>query len=278
MDENSYKSVAVSTSNPNIKDKMHYKLKPDSNTIYWYIKFNILLDESSITEKTMYVTDLAGYKMHTHIEYSEENNIISISPIDTYSKNMYYILKINKKVKSKKGNKLKKDINIVFKLVNDELHNFEVLKYTTEVPTAMQRPKNYDPENVESKVEGFDNNTLNKNSKSNKKNKDNFQYLPFKINPFIGIIGLLLVVIGLITSVELAILGAFISAVGAAHLFLQITNGEKRSVYTYNKGVKKFRSGEYDEASKLFNKAFELDRYNNKIEFAKSRIKNYISK
>lgn len=269
MEEKQGKNIAISTSNPNIKDKMYFKIRPNSDKIYWYIKFNILLDDSTINEKTMLVMDLAGYKMRTDIEYSEEHNIISISPIDTYSKNMYYILKISKNVKSKKGKKLKGDINIVFKLVNNEISNYEILKNNKFIPTVKPRPKNYDPENIASKVYGYDADI------SNNKENDNLPYLQFKINPFIGITGLLLVIIGILTSAQIAVLGAVVSSIGVVHLFLQLTNSEKRAIYTYNIGVKKFRSKKYNEAFVTFKKALDLDPYNEKIKFAKSRAKYY---
>lgn len=267
MEQDESKSIAVSTSDPSIKDKMYFKITPDMDTIYWYIKFNILLDETTITDKTMLVTDMAGYKMKTTIKYSEKSNIISISPIDTYSKNTYYILKISRKVKSKKGKKLKRDINIVFKLVNNKISDYNMLKDTDIIPTVKPRPKDYDPENVVSKVEGY------KTDNSSKKQNDSLPYLPFSINPFIGIGGLLLVIVGLLTSLEIAILGSVISAVGVIHLFLQLANNEKRAVYIYNIGVKRYRAKKYNLALKSFIKALNLDPYNVQIENAKIKAK-----
>ncbi len=269
MLDNDHSSIKVAASNPNLNDRMLFKIDPNSNTIYWYIKFNILLDEKTVNDKTMFVTDLSGYRMRTFIEYSEENNIISISPIDTYSKNMYYILQITKKVKSKKGNKLKRNINIVFKLVDNQISNYEVLKDETAVPEVKTRPKNYDPEHVVSKVYGF------KNEEMNTKGKDNLPYLPFKINPFVGIFGLLIVIIGFIVAWQIAVVGVLVSIVGVLHLARQLTDNEKRAVYTYNIGVRHFRDKEYDKAEKSFAKGMELDPYNEHIEFAMSRVHYY---
>ncbi len=270
MEDHEGKQIKVSASNPNLNDRIMYKIDPEkSDTIFWYIKFNILLDESTVNDKTMYVTDLAGYKMRTFIEYSEEHNVISISPIDTYSKDTYYILQISKHVKSKKGNKLKRKINIVFKLVNSEISGYEVLKNDQDVPEMKPRPKNYDPEKVVSKVYGFSNDEFNKEG------KDNLPYLPFKINPFIGIFGLLVVIIGLIVSLYVAILGVVVSVIGVLHLVMQLRDDEKIATYTYNQGVKEFRIGEYKKAEKLFKKAFEHDKFNEHIEFALERIKYY---
>ncbi len=271
MDDNAKKNIRIASSNPKLQEKMFVKFTPDSNTIYWYIKFNVPLDESTLTEDTMFVTDLAGYKMRTFIEYSTEHNLISISPIDTYSKNTYYILQVTKAVKSKKGNNLKQNINIVFKLVNNEIENYEVLKQETKVPKTKERPRNYDPENVTSKVYGFS------NEEFNKKGQDNLAYLPFKINPFIGIIGLLIVIVGiLMMQLTIALVGVFISIIGVIHLFMQIINNEKRAAYIYNQGVRKFRAKNYESAKKTFEKAFELDPYNEHIEFALNRVKYYL--
>ncbi len=270
MEEHDGQKIKVSASNPNLNDRIMYKIDPEkSDTIFWYIKFNILLDESTVNDKSMYVTDLAGYKMRTFIEYSEEYNVISISPIDTYSKDTYYILHISKRVKSKKGNKLKRKINIVFKLVNSEISSYEVLKDDHEVPEPVPRPKNYDPDKVISKVYGFT------NEEFNKEGKDNLPYLPFKINPFVGIVGLLIVIIGLIVNLYIAILGVFVSVLGVLHLVMQLRDDEKIATYTYNQGVKEFRAKNYQKAEKLFKKAFEHDKYNEHIEFAISRVKYY---
>ncbi len=270
MAENDNSSIKVSASNPSLNDKMLFKIDPNANTIYWYIKFNILLDEKTVTDKTMYVTDLAGYRMRTFIEYSEEHNVISISPIDTYSKNTYYILQITKKVRSKKGNKLKRNINIVFKLVNNQISDYEILKETQEVPEVRNRPKNYNPEEVHSKVYGFSNDEFNK------KGQDNLPYLPFKINPFAGIIGLLIVIVGiLISNIAIAVFGVVVSIFGVVHLVMQLSDNEKRAVYIYNVGVKQFRAKEYKKSMETLKKAFELDPYNEHIEFALSRASYY---
>lgn len=271
MDDNDSFGIKVKSSRPSLNDRILYKIEPNKDTVYWYIKFNILLDEKTITEKSTFVTDLAGYKMHTFIEYSEEYNVISISPIDTYAKNTYYILHITTKVKSKKGNKLKRDIHIVFKLVNNEISNYEVLKKETELPPVHERPKNYDPENVVSKVYGFSNDVVNKNG------KDNLPYLPFKINPFIGIMGLLAIIVAiLISNLSIAVIGAFFAFMGVIHIFYQIGSKQKRAVYAYNVGVKNFRAENYEKALKNFEHAFSLDPYNEVIEFAVSRVKYYL--
>ncbi len=269
MDDKEQSMIKVSASTPSLNDKMLFKIDPNKDTIFWYIKFNILLDEKTVNDRNMFVTDLAGYHMRTFIEYSEEHNVISISPIDTYSKNTFYILQITKKVRSKKGNYLKRNINIVFKLVENEVSDYEVLKNEQDVPPLQKRPKNYDPEKVVSKVYGFSTDDMNKEG------KDNLPYLPFKINAYVGILGLLLVIIGVLVSLYIAIFGALLSIGGVVHLSMQLTNNEKRAVYLYNKGVREFREKDYKAAEKTFKKAFELDPYNEHIEFAISRVNYY---
>lgn len=271
MTDNNQIKVKASASKPSLNDKIMYKVDPTKDTVFWYIKFNILLDESTINEKSMFVSDLAGYKMRTFIEYSEEYNVISISPIDTYSPNTYYILNMTTKVKSKKGNPLRSQINIVFKIVNGQMSNYEVLKDDTKLPPVKDRPKNYDPENVVSKVYGFDADFVNK------KGKDNLPYLPFKINPAIGIIGLMICILAILSNqLSFAIIGAFIAFLGVIHIIIQIANKEKRAVYIYNNGVRYFRNGKYKKAKDSFKHAFQLDPYNEVIEFALSRIEYYL--
>lgn len=271
MTDNNQIKVKAAASKPSLNDKIIYKVDPTKDTVFWYIKFNILLDENTINEKTMFVSDLAGYKMRTFIEYSEEYNVISISPIDTYSQNTYYILNMTTKVKSKKGNPLKSQINIIFKIVNGQMSNYEVLKQDTKLPPTKERPKNYDPEKVVSKVYGFDTNFVNK------KGQDNLPYLPFKINPTIGVIGLMICIIAILANqLSIAIIGAVIALAGVVHIVVQISNKEKRAVYIYNNGVRYFRKGNYEKAEKSFKHAFQLDPYNEVIEFAVSRIEYYL--
>lgn len=263
-------TVRVSASTPSLNNKILFKIDPDLDTVYWYIKFNLLLDENTVAPSTMYVTDLDGYLMRTTIKYSQEYNVISISPIDTYAKDRYYILQITKGVKGLSGGSLRKNVNILFKLNGSEVADYKILESNVVLPEPKQRPIEYNPEDVVTKVYEIDTEQLNKDG------KDNLQYLPYKINPFIGIIGLLVIIVGILsTSITMSIIGIGVSFLGCLHLSLQLLNNEKRAAYIYNTGVRHFREQEYDKAKAEFIKAFELDQYNEYIEFAVNRIKYY---
>ncbi len=263
--------LRIKSSTPSLDDRILTKIDPNKDTVYWYIKFNIALDPNSITPKTMYVSDVGGYVMNTFIEFSPETNLISIMPIDSYAQNTYYLLRIGEDVRSAKGNRLKKNINILFKLYNDKISNYEVLKKEVEVPEPQKRPKNYNVKNVPCKVYGLDK-ELYKDLK-----KDDLPTVSVLVNPAIGIIGLLLTVIGLIVSaIELVFISLAVLLIGIIHIVMQLLNKQKRATLIYNRGVYAFRKENYEKASDLFKKALDLDEYNEKIEFALNRVSYYL--
>ena len=59
---------------------------------------------------------MQGNVLKTHCFYDEKEERIIIFPIDPYEENKYYILTISSNLYSHKGKKLKKPINIMFKL------------------------------------------------------------------------------------------------------------------------------------------------------------------
>ncbi|MCL1924021.1 MAG: hypothetical protein FWF50_00390 [Defluviitaleaceae bacterium] len=118
MDElNKNERFKIASTLPDLKDKITINITSENpKKIYWYIKFNLQLHKKSVTEKSMIVIDMKGNILKTNCSYDEKNGIIVVSPLESYEKNKYYILSINRDIHSSSGKKLEKPINIMFKL------------------------------------------------------------------------------------------------------------------------------------------------------------------
>lgn len=139
------KEVKLATTDPDLKDRIKIDIDDDSGEgIYWYIKFNIPLNENTVSNKAMTITDAKGYKMRTEIMYYKSRNTIVISPKESYMENVFYILTISKKVKSLGGNHLKGDTHILFKLKDNQISQYEILKDDIKIPAPCERPINYE--------------------------------------------------------------------------------------------------------------------------------------
>lgn len=244
MEEN---FIDIVVSNPKLKNKIHLDIAEPSDTIYWYIRFNIPLDAFSVSSKTMNVTDTSGYLMKTWIRYDEDKNLIIIHPLEPYVQNEYYLLNISKKVQSKRGQMLKNEIHILFKLINNEISDFQILKSTVKTPKPRNRPKDYFKRFEEEKL-------------ANEK----LPLIDIQINFFISLIGIaLLVVMAILRSPILALISVVVLVIGIGHIFIQIFNHEARSTFSYNKGARFYNTRDYEKASKYFNKALVRNSNNN---------------
>ncbi len=264
----SYKDdvIRINSSKQSLNAKISSHMETGSDLIYWYIKFNIPLMAESVSNKTMRVTDTDGYIMRTDITYNTEKNIIVISPIDTYEQDVFYILTVTKKVSSAKGNKMKSEINILFKLLNNEISEYKILKENVVIP----KPKARDKEYYRSKVYSVENKI--------KRDKAEVSLTPIKINILIGVFGILFMISSLfMNSKEFTIVSIFLSIIGILHIILQIADPKKRATLLYNIGAIAFNSGKYKRADKYFRSAFNLDEQNEIYEYAIEKIKYYIS-
>lgn len=266
------KNIKIATSIPSLKDKIHVKVEEGSNTIYWYIKFNIPLDEHSVSEKHMSVTDTDGYIMHTDIAYDTDKNLIVISPLDSYEQNRFYLLNISKKVKSARGQNLKREIHILFKLLNNQISEYQILKSTVTVPKPKPRPKDYDQRNPKSKVYSFDQKIVSSLP------QDKLPQAAVKVNVLLGIAGLATALSGLFFS-NLPLMGVGILAciLGVAHIFYQLSRKTQYSVLVYNKGVRLFNKEHYEEAEQRFKMALAIDPDNEMAEYALDKVYFYNS-
>ena len=188
-------NIKLMADNPGLKDKISVHVPDGSDKVFWYIRFNLSLDPKSVNPKTMKVMDSKGFILETEISYSPEFNLIVISPVDAFEKNEFYILKIRGNVRSEKKQKLKNEINILFKLLNGEVSGFEVLKRTVALPKLRPRPTNYltdKPDSVTPVKKYTSFGTAKPGPEHGK-----LPFSPIRINVWIGVAGLFLTIISL---------------------------------------------------------------------------------
>ncbi len=264
-------NIRMQSSDPSLNSKIRAKVLDPDSPIYWYIKFNLQLDPESISSNTMYVTDLGGYVLNTYIEYDQEKNLISITPLNSYEQEYYYVLNITTGVRSSKGTALKKQINILFKLLDDKISEHEILKDDQQVEKPKVRPKNYDPYKVKSKVYGVNQEV------SQSVGSDRLPLASSRLNPIFAIFSIILLFIAITTMNLPFIVSALVIAMaGATHVIYQITRPDMRAIMNYNKGVKLFNKGNYREAREVFKKAWTFDEYNEKIEYALQKVEYFL--
>ncbi len=270
MDEqkNDEEYIKLVTSSPELKDKIHIDLSDYNGTIYWQIKFNIPLDETSVSEKTTGVTDTEGYIMDTKIRYSQKSNIISIQPLEQYVQNQYYILSISKNVRSANFQNLKRDIHILFKIKNNVISKYKILPPNVSVPKPKKKPKSM--RSPKSKVYSFD-------KYKNGEKSENLPFASIMINPAIGALGLLATIGSLFMNNWIFIaVSALIVVVGVLHILKQIMNKKFRSNFVYNRGARCFRKEKYEKANLLFSRALALNPENEYAEYAKNKVFYYL--
>jgi len=267
--------IKIATNIPGLKDKIQTHLGDDTDNIFWYIKFNIPLDETSVSEKTMNVTDADGYLMRTEITYDDNRHLIVISPLDTYEQEVFYILRISTKVKSKRGNNLKSKMYILFKLTNNQISEFKTLKSNVHIPDVKKRPKNYDAmfrEKIQtaSRLYSFDETPFKEAG------PDKLPTAPVKVNIWLGVGGLsILIVFIIINNMLIVAAGLLVCAAGIVHIIVQLSKSDVRSVFAYNRGVRRFNKENYAEAGVYFKKAVALDPHNEMAEYAVNKMTFY---
>ena len=267
--------IRIATSVPGLKNKIHTQIEPGSDEIYWKIKFNMGLDESSISKKTMNVTDTKGYLLKTEITY--KNNTIFLLPKDSYESNQYYLLNISKKVRGENGVKLKREIHVLFKLVDNSIDNFQVLKANVSVPKTKRRPRDYETTHMNSKyIVPRHSKRFSGRSASDVSLQDSQEKvlpMPIKINIVVGVVGLVLSVISILINLSPAVIASMaITFAGLLHIFFQISRKKWRCTLMYNRGVKYFNTDRYDLANVYFLKAQKLDPNNSAVNTAINKI------
>lgn len=288
--------IRLATTDPLLKDKIKVDLEGELKTIYWYIKFNIPLDENTVSEETMRVTDTKGYIMRTDIKYYENRNSIIVSPFDSYMENVYYVLSISKKVKSISGQNLKKDTHILFKLKDNQISEYELLKSTVKIPKPEARPENYDEIMMETYPDAvFKNahtkayeNEVKKAAQKIKKQKPLKQPKPVKkvydekpnedmkvvlrykdidINILISLAGIVLLAISFYFNIFILMgMSVVVCVIGVVHMTIQMLQKNAVFAMRYNRGVSNYNKGKYDKALKYFIKALEMEPNDRKLD------------
>jgi tetratricopeptide (TPR) repeat protein len=264
--------IRVAISDPKLKDKIKIELTGPLDTVYWFIRFNIPLDENSVNEKSMEVTDTEGYIMRTDISYQAAANRIVISPLDSYEEQRYYLLKVSKKVRSAKGQNLKTIISILFKLYQGQISEYKILKKDMPVPKSRPRPNDYDEKQATRKHNDLDNYVHNLAQPRARMQADSVF-----VNPFVGIIGFIVVIFGFLSNqnIPAIIAGMVICALGAAHIYVQWQNRNFRAKIHYNKGVRYFNRMQYQPAKAAFEKAMSLNPNNELAKYGLVRVGIY---
>ncbi len=265
-------NMEVSSNIPGFKEKFNQKgFQLDTEVINWYMKFNIPLDPDTVSSRTMDVTDTEGYILKTNITYNPATNTIMISPIDTYEQNRYYILTVTKRVYSQRGQNLKKEMYIVFKIINNQISNFQVLKSNVKVPKPKARPKDYDERFLgHSRPKSYDDliRTLAENR------------LPMaapKVNILVGIVGLLLTAFSVyLGNSAFILISTAIMVIGLGLIIFQLTNKRNRSLILYNIAVSHFDSGRHIQAKAAFHKALSVDPGNEMAERGLFKLGEYL--
>jgi len=263
--------IRFATSDPKLKDKISVNLGDGPlDTVYWYIRFNIPLDEKSVNENSMEVTDTEGYIMRTDISYRTNDNRIVISPLDSYEEQRYYLLKISKKVRSAKGQYLKTVISILFKLYQGAISEYKVLRKDVPVPASKPRPSNYDAMQKGRVPNDLDNYVENR-PMHKKMSMD-----PIGMNIWIGLVGLAFAALGVgMGNVIVIIIAVLVCLGGVVHISVQWGNKEFRAKIHYNRGARYFNKMQYTLAKTAFERALEFNPQNQLAKYGLVRIGIY---
>ncbi|MDR1067385.1 MAG: tetratricopeptide repeat protein [Clostridiales bacterium] len=261
------KKIRLATNIPSLKKKIKVDSPNDFNKTMWFVRFNIPLDERTVSSKTMNITDLDGYIMSTDILYNRANNVIVISPIDSYEDDVYYLLNISKKVMSSRGKKMRTKIHILFKIVDDKISQLQTLKKGVKTPEPKPRPKNYDE--LRSKIYMFE---LPKDLPQYKLpiTKMEVSFIP-AIYALVGII-----ICFFVKNVVFNIICSTLSALSLASILSRLWLKKNRSIIAYNFGANMFNRGQYEKARTFFTVAAAIDEKNEYAEYALNKVKFYI--
>ncbi len=261
--------IRYAASDRSLEGKINVKLEEGANTIYWHVKFNLQLDPATVSEDSMYVTDLGGYVLQTYISYDVNSNLIVITPLEEYEENYFYILNITKMVKSVSGQNLKRPVIILFKLLEDQISEMQVLPHNTKTPEPIKRPSNYEPRSVKSKV--YDDKRVYENVAS-----DRLKTIPLGVNPIYAIISTVIFLALVFVDWRIGLAALILAAVVIIQLLLKLFSKSTRAIISYNTGVRSFNVGKYKDAKEHFDKAFYLDSSNEMYEYALTKVDFYL--
>ena len=268
-------NIKISATHPALKGKIHTNVGEGAERVNWYIKFNIELDPGTVHKGNMSVTETNGYILETVIHYDDKRHLIVISPTDIYMQNEYYLLNIGKKVMSARGQSLKREIHIMFKLINNQITKFKLLKKTVKVAKPRPRTKQYRKELEKrissSKVYSFDESLFQKVP------QHKLPYGAAKINIILLLAGVVTTLAGIwLKMMHISWIGLCISGFGLLHVVYQLIQRSPRSMLVYNVGVIFFNYGRYAAAQKIFRKAIAISMENEMAEYGLNKVSFYL--
>ena len=287
----SNENIRVVANLPGLKEHITLDVNSPVDKAYWYIKFNIPLAKEYVNKDTINVTDADGYIMRTYIYYDDKENLIVAVPMDSYDQNEYYLLNISKDVCSAKGQKLKREIHILFKLLDNRVSSFKILDAAIKVPKPKRRPANYD-ELQELKKLGIGQPTGRKpiDRKTPKTKIYSFEkdgvprtigtplpYADIKVKVFPAFLGLGAIMASLLIGfAPLIIASIFICFAGIGITLSTLFTTEGRSNILYNRGVSSFKREKYNIAEEQFRRALEINQNNEMAESALDKVSFYL--
>ena len=284
-------NIRVASNLPGLNSHIKLDVNAPVDKAYWYIKFNIPLDKDYVNKDTTNVTDTDGYLMLTYIYYDEKENLIVVIPKDSYDQDRYYLLNISRDVRSANGQKLKREIHILFKLLDSRISSFKILDAATKVPKPKPRPANYDelqelkklgivkPKSKKSidrtpprtKAYSFEKGGTLKTSETP------LQYADIKVNIVPALVGLVVILASLFTGIAILIITCIIGCFAGIGITLSsLLTAEGRSNILYNRGVSNFRREKYKNAEEQFKKALALNENNEMAESALDKVSFYL--
>jgi len=266
--------IKLSVSDTNLSDKVFTNIIDPKGAVYWYIRFNTILDSDSVSKFTMNITETNGYIIDSIITYDTTRNLIVLNPTDLYRKNEYYMLNISENVRSAKGRPLGKSVHILFKILGaDKISEFEVLKDNAAIPIAREKPKNIRKAEM-AELARFKAFTEGMISPKGLPVLPQPQMPSVNIFPaFFGVMAMLLSI--LFGSTSIIILSVAISVFGVFHLIRQLKKDIIRSDINYIFGVNRFNKGLYAKALSSFTKAAKLNPENSLAQLAAIKTKKH---
>lgn len=269
------KHIKIDSTEKKLTKKIQNNIKDTSEKIYWYIRFNIPLDEKSVSNKTMKVTNITGLIINTEIIYNKKLELIIISPLQKYVKEEYYILHIDKKVKSQNNQNIKKTVHILFKIKDGQVVEFKEIADNIKVPKPRVSKFKNENKPTKSRVYKFEQIQKQRLEKANQSGK--LPFLPIHFNPTFAMLGLVFIAYSWFFDVTLMlILGIFFGIIGFYKIIEQVNDFKFKSIINYNLGVILFNREKFEKANKKFEKALYLDPKNELAEFSLNKTSFYL--
>jgi hypothetical protein len=271
------KTFKATMNDPALRGKLRMDVdEPTDGVIYWYIKFNIALEPESVSKETMNIMETNGYILDAIISYDSERNVIVICPIDTYAEDIFYILTITKQVRSAKGVNMKKEVHILFKILNNRISEFQIMKDTVTVPKPKKKPKQIKTQTKTATETNAKYYTFMKDGKQPQGERLPTVYP--KINLWLGIAGFLMMILAVFVLSDnfYFLMAAFVTVgVGVLHIIIQLCLKKNRSIISYIFGSGSFHNGDYAKARMRFERALALDGHNEYAEYALNKLAYY---